>query len=365
MPAELRDIKRVLIFTGGGIGDIVMSLTALRSIGECFKGKEIDIAISSRVRDIVDNVINWNDVIVWDKGLVKKTITRSLMSNYGLYFNLRKRKYDLLIDIEAIESWQAAIKRFLFYKLISPGKIAGRNTDGHGFFLDYGVYDSLYSGEHEVNRRLSLVETLGCKTMSIDTSINIDESYRKYADNLLIDKGIAESDFVVGINPNAFKQSCQWGVDRFISLSKRILEIYKAKIVVIGSEDDRTLTEKVVEKVESDNCIALTGLRLMHLSAVISRFHIFITNDTGPMHIAAAVKTPVVAVIGQDHKRYAPYMQDDNRRILYIENLPCRPCNKFDCNNKLCLDPISVDMVWDNFRSLADNILRMRNDNNK
>lgn len=364
MLPSLQDIKKILIFTGGGIGDVVMSLPALRSIGECFKGKEIDIAISSRVRDIVDNVIKWNDVIVWDKGLVKKTITRSLISNYEIYFNLRKRKYDLLIDIEAIESWQAAIKRFLFYKLISPGKIAGRNTDGHGFFLDYKVADSLCSGEHEVNRRLSLVETLGCKTMSIDTSINIDESYRKYADKLLIDKGIAESDFVVGINPNAFKQACQWGVDRFITLSKKILEIHKAKIVVIGSEGDRTLVEKVVKEVKSDNCIALTGLGLMQLSAAISKIHIFITNDTGPMHLAAAVKTPVVAIIGQDPKRYAPYMQDENRRILCIDNLPCRPCNKFDCKEKLCLDPISVDMVWDNYKSLADNILRMRNGNN-
>lgn len=365
MLPSLQDIKKILIFTGGGIGDVVMSLPALRSIGECFKGKEIDIAISSRVRDIVDNVIKWNDVIVWDKGLVKKTITRSLISNYEIYFNLRKRKYDLLIDIEAIESWQAAIKRFLFYKLISPGKIAGRNTDGHGFFLDYKVADSLCSGEHEVNRRLSLVETLGCKTMSIDTSINIDESYRKYADKLLIDKGIAESDFVVGINPNAFKQACQWGVDRFISLSNKILEIYNAKIIIIGSEGERTLVEMVVNEVKNDNCIALTGLGLIQLSAVISKFHIFITNDTGPMHLAAAVKTPVVAIIGQDPKRYAPYIPDAIRRILYVDNLPCRPCNKFDCKEKLCLDPISVDMVWEKFKSLADNILRMRNGNKK
>ncbi|MCR4293847.1 MAG: glycosyltransferase family 9 protein, partial [Candidatus Kuenenia sp.] len=194
---------------------------------------------------------------------------------------------------------------------------------------------------------------------------NIDESYRKYADKLLIDKGIAESDFVVGINPNAFKQACQWGVDRFISLSNKILEIYNAKIIIIGSEGERTLVEMVVNEVKNDNCIALTGLGLIQLSAVISKFHIFITNDTGPMHLAAAVKTPVVAIIGQDPKRYAPYIPDAIRRILYVDNLPCRPCNKFDCKEKLCLDPISVDMVWEKFKSLADNILRMRNGNKK
>src|SRR3989304_6243213 len=137
MLADFKDIKKILIFTGGGIGDVVMSLPALRSIGECFKGKEIDIAISSRVRDIVDNVIKWNDIIVWDKGLVKKTITRSMISNYDLLLYLRKRRYDLLIDIEAVETMQAAVKRFIFYKLINVKEIAGRNTDGRGFFLNY------------------------------------------------------------------------------------------------------------------------------------------------------------------------------------------------------------------------------------
>ncbi|OGQ99988.1 MAG: hypothetical protein A2505_05590 [Deltaproteobacteria bacterium RIFOXYD12_FULL_55_16] len=354
--ADLGDIKKILIFTGGGIGDIVMSIPTLRLFGECFKDKEIDIAVSSRVKDVIEDIVDWHEVIVWDKGLVKKTITRSLMSNYGLYLNLRKRKYDLLIDIEAIESWQAAIKRFLFYKVISPGRIAGRDTDGYGFFLDYKVADSLCSAEHEVDRRLSLVAALGCQTISVDSSIKIDECQMRYADNLLREKGIGESDFVVGINPNAFKQSCQWGVEKFISLIKKILEKYKAKIVVIGSEGDRALVEKVIKEVNSDDCIPLTGLGLMQLSAVISKFHIFITNDTGPMHLAAAVKTPVVAIIGIAPKRYAPYIAEDRKRVLCVDNLLCRPCSKVYCKKKLCLDSITVDMVWESFMSLAYNL---------
>lgn len=350
---NLADIKKILIFTGGGIGDVVMSIPTLCSFGECFRDKELDIAVSSRVKDVIENIVDWHEIIVWDKGLVKKTITRSLMSNYGLYLELRGKKYDLLIDIEAIESWPAAIKRFLFYKVINPGKIAGRNTDGYGFFLDYKVTDSLCSGEHEVNRRLSLVKALGCQVTSVDLSINIDTRHMTYADDLLRDKGIEKSDFIVGVNPNAFKQSCQWGVDNFICLIGKIFVKYKAKIVVIGSESDRILVEKVISEVKRDDCVDLIGLDLMQLSAVISRFHIFVTNDTGPMHLAAAVKTPVVAIIGIAPKRYAPYMDEARKRVLCVDNLPCRPCSKIYCENKLCLDPITVDMVWDSFMSLA------------
>lgn len=362
MMADLADIKKILIFTGGGIGDIVMSIPALRSFGECFKNRELDIAISSRVKDVIENIADWHEVIVWDKGLVKKTITRSLMSNFGLYLNLRKNKYDLLIDIEAIESWQAAIKRFLFYKVIGPGKIAGRNTDGRGFFLDYKTADSLSSNEHEVNRRLSLAAALGCQTLSIDSHIHIDKYHLEYADNLLRNKGIAESDFIVGINPNAFKQSCQWGLDKFISLSKKILKSYNAKIIIIGSEGDRPLVEKVVNDVKNDNCIALTGLGLIQLSAIISKFNIFITNDTGPMHLAASVDTPVVAIIGISPNRYAPYLVDNRKQVLSVDNLPCRPCSKIYCKDKFCLNPITVDMVWEAFKSLADDLKNTKYD---
>ena len=211
-----------------------------------------------------------------------------------------------------------------------------------------------------------MAESLGCEIVSRDITLGLDRSYVEAADNILRTKGVKEGDFVVGINPNAFKPTRLWGVDRFIMLAKRIKEFYGAKIAVIGGESDMPVSERILNEIGKDGCFELVGLNLIALAAVISRFNVFVTNDTGPMHIAAAVKTPVVAIFGPENPyRYAPYIAEGLRRVVFINNISCRPCTKYDCDKMECMNPVTVDMVWDNFRSLADNILRMRDDSKK
>lgn len=361
--ANQADIKKILIFTGGGIGDIIMSIPALRSFGECFKGKEIDIAVSSRVRDVIENIIEWHEVIVWDKGLVKKTITRSLLTNYDLYLNLRKRKYDLIIDMEAIETNQAALKRFLFYTFINPLGIAGRNTDGRGFFLNFKTNEFLLSKEHEVDRRLAVVEAIECKVRDKDIGLKIEGHYRKIAKKILDDNGIASSDFFVGINPNAYRPTRLWDANKFVLLAKKIHSYYGAKIGIIGGKGDSAVVKRIIHEIGENVCFELIGLNLMTLAAVVSKMNFFVTNDTGPMHIAAAVKTPVVAIFGPENPfRYQPYMPEELKRVIFINNVECRPCTHFTCDKMVCLEQISVDMVWEAFKSLANDLKNTRYD---
>ena len=365
MLSGLKDIKKILIFTGGGIGDVIMSLPTLKSLHECFKDKEIDIAISSRTRDIIDTLPNWNDIIIWDKGLVKKTISRSIISNYKLFLELRRKQYDLLIDIETIESLRAAVKRFVFFKLINVKKIAGRDTDGKGFFLHYGAKERLLSTEHEVNRRLSVVEALGCKISNMNMFLELTDSHIDKANNILQARGLTDSDFIVGINPNAFRPTRRWGIDRFIMLAKKIRDYYGAKLFIIGGEGDASTLEIILRELGTKGCFELIGLDLITLAAVISRLNVLVTNDTGPMHIAAAVKTPVVAIFGPENPhRYAPYISDEFRRLVYINNVSCRPCTKFNCADTKCMNDITVDMVWENFKSLVDD-LKLRQEQKK
>jgi len=353
----VRNVNKILVFTGGGIGDIIMSIPVLRSLGVCFKEAKIDIAISSRVKDVIDNLIQWHEIIVWDNGMTKKTITRSLVLNYDLYLRLRRNQYDLLIDLESIETKQAAYKRFLLYKFINPKRLAGRDTDGRGFFLDYKAKEVLLSHEHEVERRIAILGALGCDVSNKDISIEIGDEFRKTADNIFKQYGVSDDDFVVGINPNAFRPTRLWSVNKYILLAKMIRDHYGVKIAIVGGKDDQQIIDRFLCELGNEAAFALVGLNLMTLAAAVARMDIFVSNDTGPMHIAAAVKTPVVAVFGPENPyRYQPYLPEKMKRVVFLDDISCRPCTEYQCNRMDCLEPVSVDMVWEQFKLLSDTL---------
>jgi ADP-heptose:LPS heptosyltransferase len=153
----------------------------------------------------------------------------------------------------------------------------------------------------------------------------------------------------------------QWDPDRFAELAARLARSCGATIVLTGSAADRPLVEPVVRAVPAGHVLDLAGaLDLPELAALLERLDLFVTGDTGPMHLAAAVGTPVVAVFGpSDPARYAP--ADPMHRIVRLD-LPCSPCNRIRlpparCAGHIpdCLAGIDVERV---FRAAAESLER-------
>ena len=157
---------------------------------------------------------------------------------------------------------------------------------------------------------------------------------------------------LVGLHASGGREIKQWSPERFGEVAARLARERGATIVLTGSPADRALVDPARRTLAPASVIDLCGsLDLLTLAAVLERLDVYVTGDTGPMHLAAAVGTPVVAVFGpSDPVRYAP--RTDRHRIVRID-LPCSPCNRIRLpparcvgHTPDCLEGIDVEMVY-------------------
>jgi ADP-heptose:LPS heptosyltransferase len=168
------------------------------------------------------------------------------------------------------------------------------------------------------------------------------------------DRGASSRDRapLVGLHVSGGRAIKQWEPDRFGEVAQRLIDAAGATIVLTGSADDRALVTRVREMLPPQHTIDVAGhLDLLTLAAILADLDLLITGDTGPMHLAAAVATPVVAVFGpSDPVRYAPRGRLD---CVVRVDLPCSPCNRIRlpparCTGHTpdCLTSVSADRVF-------------------
>jgi ADP-heptose:LPS heptosyltransferase len=156
----------------------------------------------------------------------------------------------------------------------------------------------------------------------------------------------------IGVHASGGRAVKQWHLDRFAAVSTALAREHGATIILTGTAADTPLVQEVRRSLPPDVPVVDVGgnLDLLTLAAVLERCAVFVTGDTGPMHVAAAVDTPTVAIFGpSDPARYRPLT--DRHRVVRID-LPCSPCNRIRlpparCRGHVpdCLDGISVEQV--------------------
>ena len=153
--------------------------------------------------------------------------------------------------------------------------------------------------------------------------------------------------FLIAFNPGTNHLCKCWPIDRFAVLGDRLAEQYDAQVVILGSRDEKKLAEEIAAGMRHVP-LDLTGCSLGELGAILKRVTLLVTGDTGPMHIASAVETPVVALYGPiSPDRSGPL--GTGHRVLMHGELHCCPCNSFKCRNNVfreCMEMITVDEVF-------------------
>lgn len=229
----------------------------------------------------------------------------------------RARQYDLAINFEP------DIRSNLLLAASGAARLAGFFSAGGGPLLDVALpYDTRV---HTADNAVALVRAaLGRRSdVAPGAALAIPESARAEAAGLL--DGRHEP--IVAVHASGGRAIKQWPERRFADVARAIIERREGTIVLTGSAADRAHVDAVASLLPSGRVIDLAGgLDLIALAAVIERATLLVTGDTGPMHLAAAVGTPVVAIFGpSDPVRYAPRGPLD--RVVRID-LPCAPCNR-------------------------------------
>lgn len=345
--------KNILLLNMAGLGDIIMMspvlkalksfypscgislLTIERSVGLASLFPEIAEVFSIPVRYRLPNLSGWWRVL--------KTL-----------LTLRRRRYDVLIDLKVVSSRAGAVKLGLINKFIRPGFSTGRCD-----FDCSGLFDRLYKEpaggkKSEVELSSALLETLGIAVKDFNIRLPVRGGDRTFAEEELAGLG-ASGGTLIGVNPGAFRPSRRWPLENWKELVNLILDNYPdAVIVVNGSAEEAS---EYAGLKASERVIVLDGrYKMGQLAAIFEKISVFITNDTGPMHLAAAVGAKVVAIFGPgDVVKFKPSVPEERLRIVRKEIPGCvRPCYKFKCPDPRCLTAIKPGEVFEKAREFLD-----------
>ena len=342
--SPLRDT--ILIIQAGGIGDTVMSIPALRAIRAFYPNANIYMFITERASQIVRDTSYVDEIIC---GQLFRTTDRNILGVFRIFgslstlLRLRQLRPGIVIDFNSIESCSAAVKRALVILSLGAQVRAGRNTDGRGSFYSRRASEELFGDRHEVRRILDVAREIGIHTENESLELSTGEQDQRYVRELFRANHVRSDSLRIAINPCSFRPNRAWPVEHFTSLAQELERELGARILVTGTVDESSTVYQVAEGLKDG--IEVVGAGLTQLAALYRDCHLLVTNDSGPMHIGAAMNVPIVALFGPENShRYHPFM-DPDRYIVVEKKVDCRPCRLSVCSRLECLKAISVDEV--------------------
>ena len=329
-------INRILVRGVNWVGDTVLSYPTVEQLKTLFPKSHLAILIPSYLVDLWKTFPYVDEIIPFQK----KEGIGSIWEDLNLSQSLKERNFDLAVILP--RSFRSAFHIFLAR---IPIRI-GYQSEGRSLFLTHGIRRTkeILKG-HRIHYYRKLVEFLGETEGLPSPKIFLREEDRRWADGVLKDLGIPEGKLLIGINPGAtFGLAKCWYPDRFGKLGKRLAEKWEARILLFGKEEERPIVDEILHYLGTDG-IDLTGKTgLLQLAALLERCTLLVTNDTGTMHMAAAVGSPVAALFGSTPPlATGPWGEG---HVVVRRDVPCSPCWKRICpKDHRCMDLITVDEV--------------------
>ncbi|MEW6557346.1 MAG: lipopolysaccharide heptosyltransferase II [Elusimicrobiota bacterium] len=324
---------KILIIQTAFLGDVVLTLPLIQSVKKYLKA-HLSILCIPATQNILEGHPAIDEIIIYDK----KGKDKGFFKLVKLAKKLKEKKFDTAIIPHP--SFKSGL---ISYLANIPERIGFSNSAGRFFFTDRVFFDKR---KHQLERYLSLLKHFNIEVKEAKTEIYIDEKDEKFADDILLkDKKF------FGINPGSVWATKKWLHERYAELSDKIVNQLDGQVVIFGGPYDIE-TASEVEKNMKSKAINLAGkTTLKQLTALIKKCCVFITNDSGPMHISAGLNVPTVAIFGPTVKQlgFFPYSK---KAVIVEKSLPCRPCGKHGpnkCPKKhfRCMTEISVDDVFE------------------
>ena len=315
-----------------------MTTPAVRAIRGNFPQAHITILAKPWVAPVFENSIHVDDILVYDGAGCHKGVWGKLR----LARDLRPYHFEAAILLQ--NAFEAALITFLAG---IPCRI-GYNTDGRSLLLTHPVpCKPGYKKDHQTNYYLNILRGSGLKDGNQELYFTVSSRQRARAQEILSEHGISKDERIVGINPSAtFGPAKQWPLERYARLADKLQDIYGVRIIVFGGPGDIRLGRKISQMMKPASVDLSGKTELGEAMALIERCHLFVTNDSGLMHVAAALDVPLVAIFGSTNP-IATGPLGINSRVVQIP-MECSPCLKPDCpeGHLNCMDQISVKMVF-------------------
>jgi predicted lipopolysaccharide heptosyltransferase III len=330
-------MKNILIIKLRYIGDVLLATPVIRALRERFPHARLTMAVNRGTEEVVKLNPDLDEMVVIERG--------GLLGQIRLLRDLRHRRFDSVIDLtdgdrSAILSWITG----------APLRI-GFNEEQRWRGTLYTTLVAPPPGAvHRLERDFAALRPLGIEPKDGPLILKTSEEDERHADRLLKEVGVMREDGqipkpLVLFHPGARYWFKAWPAERFAELSDRLTSAYDCHIILGGAAQEKEVVNAICKHATSAP-IALAGrATLLQFAAILKRCALFIGNDNGAMHMAAAVGTPLVGLFGPSNpSEWGP--RGERISILY-KNLDCRRCFHPTCfrGEDNCMRQITVDEV--------------------
>jgi len=340
----------ILIIKLSAIGDVVHALPFLEVLKKGFPEARIDWLVEEAASQVIEGHPAIHRIILsrrksWQKKLTKKANPLSLLGEIsGFLKELRLCEYDLVIDLQGL------LKSGILAGLSKGKRKVGMSgsREGARLFLNERPIRVDYD-QHAIDRYLKVAESLGCDSAKWDGHIPVSGPDRRLIDQILVSSGM-EKEPLVAINPIARWPTKLWDPERFAVLAERIRDELACEIAFTGSSIDRPVITRIARMMGRAPLNLAGRTNLKELAYLYTRCKLLITTDTGPMHMAAAMGCPVVALFGPTAPwRTGPYGK--GHKVIRAD-VECSPCFKKRCDHMKCMEEITVEKVFEGVREV-------------
>jgi len=327
------NINKILIIMTAGIGNMLLFIPTLRGIRDGFPQSKIDLLLAPRgTPELIKGCPYIDNILIFDSA-------KSIPLRINFIRKLQKNRYDLTFVSYTSQNIHSL---FITLLLRSPYRI-GYETEEMGFLYNLKIQ---LEKKHEVEVNLDLIRRLGIEVVNKDIGIWLTPEDREFGEEFFKNYGLKKDDLILGMHPGAYKDFWfkKWDKEKFAQLGDILHQKYGAKIILFGGNDEIGLCEEIKNLMSYPPIIATGKTTILQTAVLIERCRLFISNDSGLMHLAVSVKTPVVAIFGPTNPvKNAPY---GPKNVLVRKDLPCSPCyqmyKKLSCNHLQCINSITV-----------------------
>ncbi|MFB2893036.1 lipopolysaccharide heptosyltransferase II [Aerosakkonemataceae cyanobacterium BLCC-F50] len=337
--------ENILCVRLDAIGDVLMTTPAIRALKESLPGRKITLLTSPSGKEIASLIPEINDVIVYDAPWMKATALRANSSpEFAMVERLGESKFDAAV-IFTVFSQNPLPSAFLCYLADIPLRLAHCHENPYQLLTNWVLDPEPSNGiRHEVQRQIDLVATVGCSTNNQRMSLQVPEAARYRIFNILKSLDIdLEKPWVV-IHPGATAASRRYPPEGFAEVARSLILDRNFQVLLTGTEPERQLIESIQKAINVTSYSLVGCLNLTEMAALIQLSTLLISNNTGPVHIAAAVGTPVVDLYALTNPQHTPWAVPN--RVLF-HDVSCKFCYKSVCpeGHNNCLKLVTPDEI--------------------
>ncbi len=304
-------IKNVAVIQMAKLGDMVCTTPMFRALKSAHPEWNLLVVGNSTNKEVIKYNKDIDEYFVWDR-------------KSDLSLELKKRKIDAVIipgpnDEALYGSLKAGVPKILVSKIENGW--SPYETITFRFLRFFVKKVPLHMGKYAPREYLSLLEPLGIISSDTKKHLSFSNKALEKAENFFLEKSIdIKNDFVVGISPSAGNKIKEWPEERFAEIADYLVTKYQARVILVGGPADTSIVQKVINHVDNSDFVLNTQgqFNLDESKALISRFHIFVSVDTGPIYIAEAFNIPTIDITGPIDENEQPPISPRNRVVVPV-----------------------------------------------